>query len=102
MRLKELRKNNKLKQSELAKILNIPLMTYNNYENEKSQPSIEILNKIADYYNISLDYLVERNYGNQLGFLTDEQITFVKTFLALNTANQMSAIIYVANLLANQ
>ena len=100
--LKSLRKENKKTQTDIANFLNITTVGYNGYETQKREPSIDTLIKLADYYGVSLDYLVGRDFGNGLGYLNENQITFIKTFLALNTANQMSAIIYVANLLANQ
>ena len=57
---------------------------------------------IADKFNISVDYLIGRNYYNEIGYLSENQKNFMKTFLALNTDNQMNAVIYVAGLLANQ
>lgn len=59
MKLLELRKNENLTQDELAKKFNLSQKTYANYENEKTQPTIETLCQIADYYGISLDYLCE-------------------------------------------
>lgn len=59
MKLKELRKQKNLTQVEIAKILNMAQTTYANYELEKNQPPIDTLKQIADYYNVSLDYLCE-------------------------------------------
>ena len=59
MRLKELRIKNNLTQQQIAEILQITQFTYSNYEKEKTQPDIEILKKLADYYKVSLDYLLE-------------------------------------------
>ena len=101
-KLKELRKIEKLTQNEIAEKNDIPLTTYKRYENGERTPNIETLCKLADYYNVSLDYLVGRDFGNGLGYLTETQLQFVKTFLALNQANQMNAVVYVATMLANQ
>lgn len=59
MKLKELRLKHKLLQDDIAKILNIKKNTYSNYETEKTQAPIEIYIKLANYYNVSLDYLLE-------------------------------------------
>lgn len=45
---------------EFADILNIPYNTYTAYENQKREPKLEMLIKIADLLNISLDDLVGR------------------------------------------
>lgn len=59
MKLKELRVLNKLTQQEIADKLLIQQTTYCNYEKEKTQPPIELLIKIANFFNVSLDYLCE-------------------------------------------
>lgn len=87
MNLKALRKEHKLSQTEIAKILNIVQATYNGYETGKYEPSIETLCKLADYYNVSLDYLVGRERVNDIGYLTPEQTTLVKVIKKLNQQN---------------
>lgn len=59
-RLKELRKEYKLTQYQVASLLNISRAAYSMYENEKRQLNYEALCKIADYYKVSLDYLFGR------------------------------------------
>ena len=59
MRLKELREKNKLTQKEIASKLNISNVTYNRYELGQREPDIKTLFKLADYYKVSLDYLLE-------------------------------------------
>lgn len=63
-RLKELRLEKKLIQAEVAEILNISRNTYTQYENNTRSISIELLIKLADYYNVSLDYVVGRDDWN--------------------------------------
>ena len=60
--LKLLRKKKGLTQQECADGLGINLSSYQKYEREKNNvtPSIEALIKIADYYCVSLDYLLGR------------------------------------------
>lgn len=102
MNLRNLRKENKKTQQELANYLNVAASTYGGYEKEVNEPTIETLCKLADFYHVSLDYLVGRNFNNPVGYLTESQATFVNSFLALNEHNQMRTVIYVADLLANQ
>ena len=87
MRLKELRKAKGITQLEIGNILHVNKMTYNGYENENRQPPIEILCSIADYYNVSLDYLVGREYKNDLGYLTPEQKNIMFVIKKLNQKN---------------
>jgi len=59
-RLKELRKEKNLTQEELAKILGISRSTIAGYETERKEPDYETLKKIADFFNVSTDYLLGR------------------------------------------
>ena len=61
MRLKELRKKQNLTQTEFANIIGLQRATYNKQEIEKAKPDIDTLIKFADYYDVSLDYLVGRD-----------------------------------------
>lgn len=60
IKLSELRNEKGLTQREIAKIFNVSQGTYNNWENGKTQPSIEQLVTIADFFGVSIDYLVGR------------------------------------------
>lgn len=60
MKLKEIRRDNGKTQKEVADYLNIKQNTYSQYENEKRQIPIEILIRLADYYDVSVDYLLGR------------------------------------------
>ena len=66
MRLKELRKKKGISQLRLATELNTTQNTISRYETGEREPGIAELIKIADYFNISVDYLLERtdNPGN--------------------------------------
>ena len=59
--IRNLRENRDVKQTELAKYLNVTQTTYSKYELGKINISIETLIKLADFYDVSLDYLVGRN-----------------------------------------
>ena len=60
MRLRDLREDNDITQTQIASVLNIKQNTYSQYENGKRQMPLELLWKLADYYNTSIDYLVGR------------------------------------------
>ncbi len=60
IKLSELRNEKGLSQREIAKIFNVSQGTYNNWENGKTQPSIEQLVALADFFGVSIDYLVGR------------------------------------------
>lgn len=88
MNLKKLRLSNKKTQLEMAKYLNIKQSSYQSYESGDSEPNITNLIKLADYYNVTLDYLVGRPFSNDVGYLTDDQREFVKLFLQLKELDQ--------------
>lgn len=60
MRLRELREKNKWNQEEVAKKCNLVLRTYRRYETGESEPQASALVKMADFYNVSIDYLTGR------------------------------------------
>ena len=60
MNLKKIRQNHGKTQLEVSNAINITQFTYSNYENEKTEPNIETLKKLADYYDVSIDFLVGR------------------------------------------
>ena len=59
-RLLEQRKLYGYTQRDMAKLLNITQPSYIRYENGTSEPSQENLIKIADLFDVSLDYLLDR------------------------------------------
>lgn len=102
MQLKELRKKNNLTQVQVAKYLNTTHQTYNNYENEKYQPSIEMLIKLADLYHTSIDYLVGRDVENDIGYLTPQQTECVIMVKKLNENNLIKLIGYLSAMISMQ
>jgi transcriptional regulator with XRE-family HTH domain len=59
-RIRDLREDNDLTQEYIGRILNVDQRTYSNYENDRRQIPIEVLGKLADFYNTSVDYLIGR------------------------------------------
>ena len=59
-RLKLLRKERKVSQKELADFLGISIRGYQFYESEDNEPNIRMLIALADFYGVSIDYLVGR------------------------------------------
>lgn len=60
-RLKYLRQTRELSQVQLAEKLGVKKQSISNWENDNIVPSIEMLVKIADFFGVSTDYLLERN-----------------------------------------
>ncbi len=59
-RIRDLREDNDLKQRELAEILNCSQRVYSNYERGDLDIPTEILIKLADNYDVSVDYILGR------------------------------------------
>ena len=57
-RLQEIRNKNNTLQKDIAEYLNITVSTYQRYEYGTRNPSLEILIKLAKYFNVSTDYLL--------------------------------------------
>ena len=66
MRLKELRKRKGISQLRLATDLNTTHNTISRYETGEREPGIDELIKIADYFNVSVDYLIGRTEISEL------------------------------------
>ena len=59
-RIKDLREDRDLTQKDISKILNISQVAYSYYELNRRSIPLEILSKLADFYNTSIDYIVYR------------------------------------------
>lgn len=60
MRIKELRKSRHITQLKMALDLNMTQNTISRYESGEREPGIVELMRIADYFHVSIDYLVGR------------------------------------------
>lgn len=78
MRLKELRENMNLTQTELASNFNITPPSISQYEKDVRSPDYELLIKIADFFDVSTDYLLGR---------TDVEKNNIET-IAVHRANE--------------
>lgn len=100
MRLKELQKRTGKTIKETANELNIAVSTYNNYLRGTREPDIKMIKKIADYFSVSTDYLLEHDSMQKLDLtpLTQNQICAIKIILELNSRNCVRALAYVQGL----
>lgn len=104
MRLKELRKLHNLTLKDISDKLQVPLTTYNSYELAKAIPGYQFLIKVAKFYDVSLDYLLEHETPSQLDFkiLNNDKKQAIYTLLALNQTNFIKAHSYINGLYATQ
>ena len=106
-RLKQLRTNHGLTQKQLASALNVSQNAVFNWENDKRKPNYEMMQKIADYFNVSVGYILgyendgieipDRNIGNRiLDVLNSKHITIEtlskKTNIDLASLKQICSI----------
>jgi transcriptional regulator with XRE-family HTH domain len=59
-RIRNLREDRDLTQSDIAKLLHCTQVCYSNYETGKRDVPAEVLETLADYYGVSVDYLMGR------------------------------------------
>lgn len=85
-RIKFLREEKELSQLEFSKVLNISNSTLSQYEAGNRMPGDEIKKKIAEYFNVSLDYLmgasdIRNPYESTEEDLTNEEKKLLETIL---------------------
>ena len=78
-RIRNLREDNDLTQKEISRFLNISQVAYSYYELNKRSIPLELLSKLADFYNTSIDYLLYR---------TDEMKPYKKSKLNNETKKE--------------
>ena len=61
IRLKQLREDRGLKQAEMAELMGVVLRQYQRYEQGDQEPKLAGWIFLADFFNVSLDYLVGRS-----------------------------------------
>ena len=59
-RLRDLREDKDLKQADIAKLLTVHQTTYSDYELNKLNIPVLVLHTLADFYGVSVDYLLGR------------------------------------------
>lgn len=106
LKITELRQELKLKQAELANQLNISVKKLGAWEQQRAEPSIGDIIKLADFFKVSTDYLLGRE--NDYGFveikgieLLQSQKVMLKVFDELNASGQLKAVAYAEGLKEN-
>ncbi|MCT2875150.1 XRE family transcriptional regulator [Limosilactobacillus fermentum] len=78
-RIAQLRKSRSMSQFQLAKTLNIATSTLGMYETNRRKPNMEMLEKLADFFGVSVDYLLgrpEKSDNNNIADLADDDTIF--------------------------
>lgn len=85
--LKALRTKDGLKQSDVAEKLGLKVNTYQSYERGQSEPSCATLNKLADFYGVTTDYLLGReplpNPFADLNLCDEDEAAVIEKFMSL-------------------
>jgi len=98
-RMIELRKERNLKKAKAAREMGLSRSTITLYENgERTNPTSDILQKIADYYNVSIDYLTGKS--NIRERLTANEL--VEIFRQLKDENKLQLLKYARYILKEQ
>lgn len=79
-RLRELRIKNGYKQDDILKKFNISSGRYSQYESGRRKPDYELLAEFADFYNVSIDYLL----GRQIISMSEEKDLPIEVFELIN------------------
>lgn len=103
-----LRTQHHIGQKEFALYLHVSVSTISNYENNVHQPDVPTLIKIADYFNVSTDYLLNRTqYSYPISYLETQRVdrytvaSFFDSVLQLSKGSQTDLVKYL-NLLKIQ
>jgi transcriptional regulator with XRE-family HTH domain len=100
IRLLELRTEKGLSQREIAKQLHVSQGTYNNWENSKTQPSIEQLIALSALFGVSVDYIIgNADDCGTIGAETQsaEERAFVGYFRSLSKSAQTALLQFMQN-----
>ena len=75
--IRDLRKQHRLSQTELAKAVHVSQATVTAWETGKAEPSSSALNTLASYFNVSADYLLGRKTDSErTADLDDDDVIF--------------------------
>ena len=83
-RLKKLRMARQISQNNLAKHIGVSQQTVASWKVGRTEPANEFLRKMADYFNVSTDYLLGHDKINQDTSLSNEQADLLNDFDSLN------------------
>ena len=83
--LRELISDRRISQKQLAEYLNINASTLGNYIQDTREPNFEMLKKLADFFNVTTDYLLDHRTGYALSHKEDK---LLRIFRALTTDQQ--------------
>lgn len=103
--IKKLREENNMTQQQLADKINATQQAICKYESGKSIPSVDMLERIADYFNTSMDYVVGKSQSKDVKYMIDSMEfsgndrDFIKRYLTLNDKDKKYLSIFLNSML---
>lgn len=86
-RIRDLKEDRDMKQSDIAKIINMSDKQYARYERGETDVPLQVAITLADFYNVSLDYIAGRTNdkrGLTRSELSDEETELIKKYRSLS------------------
>ena len=97
-RLRELRKENRLSQEKLGEILGVSKVSVSGYESGNRVPSLEILNRMVNFFGVSADFLL----GRELNVVCeDSNISISLSAIDIEIIREIHNDPYLMNLISN-
>ena len=98
-RLRDLREDHEITQKEIAQLLKTTQPQYARYETGERELPMHHFRTLAKYYNVSLDYLVGREFVRDIGYLSEEQKSTVQKLQRLDENSLALADAYIEGLI---
>lgn len=93
-KIKRLRNSQNMTQTELAERLNITKSTVSSYENDSRLPSYDVLIKMAQLFNVTIDSLLmdeRKGVYFDIDYMTDEQVAVISQLIDIFRTTNMRA-----------
>ena len=98
-RLRDLRKENNISQKKLSNYLNFGYTAIANYESGRNQPSLDTVKKIAQYFGVTVDYLIgASDYPRSAKDITEKEAELLEVFRKIND-EERDALLKIVNLM---
>lgn len=104
-RIRDLREDSDLTQEELCRQLYMHKTTYTNYEQGKHTVPLDFAVTIADFYDVSIDYIAGRTNslkGSRNPQLSDDELGFIEKFSVLTERNKGKLELFMEQLIERQ
>lgn len=103
-RLRDLKEDADLTQKQVSEIIGVSIKHYGKYERGETDIPFEKAIILAEYYNVSLDYIAGKtNIQNKLDLkISDEELSLIKKYAGLSERNKGKLELFLEQLIAQQ